>query len=631
MEEGTSTSTTTTSTTPAKKEICCNEVDDDGDGLENGADPDCQVDVELEAGKNSVCWATEVLDYSNNRDYYSGWFKCPEGYIVDYVMVSFLSNDQGETYLPLERGDCLISYNENNQVRRKVCGYEERQEGMNCSSGYIDYKTGKVSPVYICIEETGNPKTNKVRLEFISDSEKTATGVMVGEIYCARQEKKTSEIKFWIEVNETPIEESEITLTNGTEVVFRATLNIADQTIYLERDGEVIATSVGEMSLRQTLDVIGTFNFTAYWPGNETYDGDSKSIIIEVIPPEETKIQCKGKISLSFNGSEFLPESAIEATVGNLTNCDGFVAYIKEESCEGNEVCSCTISAGSCSCEFQAPQQSGSYTYFACIDMDGDEVIEEGEKNSGTIEVVSGEVKCNPNRTDESGVCRAICGASEECSGKEPGTKWCEDGKLSSCNLECEYEEVDCSPYVCDPATQECKVSCSSIDDCLKGFVCDLNEGKCVACSGGKEVGGDSPDNKCEEACGASGVCDELEPGATLGCSFGNPNRRDICNEICEVEEQTCDASCPDYTGSVECSGKLPGSNWCDGNVAKSCDENCVLKQVDCSADDLTCKNGKCVEESEPRGGGGGFKAPILLLDLLKILRDFFRSLIGNF
>jgi len=383
--------TTTTSTIPIEKEICCNEIDDDGDGLENGADPDCQVEVDLKAGNNSVCWATEVLDYGNDRDYSSGWFKCPEGYVVEYVTISFLSKSEEEIYLPLESGDCLISYNEYNQVRKKVCGYKEEQEGMNCSSGYIDYKTGEVSPVYICIQETGNPKTNKVRLRFISNSEKTATGVMATHIYCKKEEeKKVSRIDFCVEVNETCIKEPEITLVNGTEVIFRATLNVSNQMIYLERDGKLIASGVQEISLSQTLGIPGTFNYTAYWPGNENYTGSSKSIMIEVIEKEKKKMEeeiCRGNVSLDFVPSQANVNMTITAQVYGLHDCYNLVAFVKENSCEGPSICECNVSDSGCSCEFNVTE-AGNYTYFACVDIDEDGVYEIGETYSKVLNVL---------------------------------------------------------------------------------------------------------------------------------------------------------------------------------------------------------------------------------------------------
>jgi len=84
----TSTTSSISTTTTVPPENCCNSIDDDLDGFENGYDPDCQNDVDLSPGLNNICWWTEWDDYGNNRNYYSGWYRCPVGYFVDEVMVS---------------------------------------------------------------------------------------------------------------------------------------------------------------------------------------------------------------------------------------------------------------------------------------------------------------------------------------------------------------------------------------------------------------------------------------------------------------------------------------------------------------------------------------------------------------
>jgi hypothetical protein len=47
-------------------------------GSLNGYNTECQVDFNLNRGENHVCWGSEWDDYGNYRDYYSGWFKCPD-------------------------------------------------------------------------------------------------------------------------------------------------------------------------------------------------------------------------------------------------------------------------------------------------------------------------------------------------------------------------------------------------------------------------------------------------------------------------------------------------------------------------------------------------------------------------
>jgi hypothetical protein len=58
-------------------ENCCNGIDDDNDGFEDGYDSSCQQNVSLTSDANSICWGTPWNYYSNNLDFYSGSFVCP--------------------------------------------------------------------------------------------------------------------------------------------------------------------------------------------------------------------------------------------------------------------------------------------------------------------------------------------------------------------------------------------------------------------------------------------------------------------------------------------------------------------------------------------------------------------------
>lgn len=601
----TSTITSTTSTILAERENCCNDIDDDGDGLENGADPDCQQDVELQPGWNEVCWMTEVLNYENDRDYYSGWFKCPEGYVAEYVTVSFYESEDG-IFLPLNEGDCLISYNKFNQTRRKICGYAEEQMNMNCTTGYIDFQTGEVSPVHICILETGNPRSNWVRLRFKSDSSGTATGVMVEGVYCAKEEEETletAELEFWIEKNGEKMNETVIDLPVGTEIALHAVLSIDGQLYLYRNDGNrsvLIAEGFKEISIPELLTVLGTFNYTVYWPGNESISSIQKTIWVRVIE-KEVKVNCTGELTLELNVNETTPGSLVSASIDGLENCEGYTAFLRESSCSGEEVCKCTVSGSGCSCSFLSPSEEGDHTYFACIDMNDNGVFEDNERVSTTLRVTSLST-CNPDGTNTTGLCDVNCNADPECEGRYPNSVTCEGDKKITCNSTCKYIEEDCTPYTC--IDNECKYSCLSDDDCAVGYLCDPDDGKCKLCDmvTHKEVGGDSPNNKCEEVCGASPVCDELPTGTELDtCSFLNPNRKDKCNDVCQVEDSICNASCENYQGSVECSGRSPGS-WCDGDIKKTCDENCMYSEVNCRDSNLYCINGRC-----SLGGGGGW------------------------
>jgi len=168
MVTGNETSTTTIQETNISSlgENCCNGIDDDNDGYEDGYDLDCQKDMNLTAGYNEVCWWTEWDDYGNNRNYTSGWFKCPEGYAAENVNV-YSYMDQYTLSLA-DDNDCLISYNQYDQERARVCGHGDSIK-------------------------TDNPKTGWVKVKFISDSSGVEDGVRIHGINCILSENITNE------------------------------------------------------------------------------------------------------------------------------------------------------------------------------------------------------------------------------------------------------------------------------------------------------------------------------------------------------------------------------------------------------------------------------------------------------
>jgi hypothetical protein len=136
-------------------ENCCNNIDDNGNGMMNGADPTCQVDTNLNSGLNNICWWSDT-PYHNDEDYYSGWFSCPAGYIVDKVNIEQYLADAGSQYL-----DWFHIYN---------------------ASGNEIYKdTGDKGNVTI---DLSSYKANKVIFRFTSDYAAVDQGVKVYQINC---------------------------------------------------------------------------------------------------------------------------------------------------------------------------------------------------------------------------------------------------------------------------------------------------------------------------------------------------------------------------------------------------------------------------------------------------------------
>ncbi len=133
-------------------ENCCNGVDDDGDGFENGYDPKCQKDVLLPGlGVNTVCWWTEWKNYGENSDYYSGVFECPPGSVVDKVSIEQHT---------IKLHDFFYVYDDaGSQLWKDSKGNDKE----------LDLSSHKV---------------NKIKFRFTSDDSSSSWGIKVNSISC---------------------------------------------------------------------------------------------------------------------------------------------------------------------------------------------------------------------------------------------------------------------------------------------------------------------------------------------------------------------------------------------------------------------------------------------------------------
>jgi hypothetical protein len=132
---------------------CCNDIDDDNDGKENGADSDCQIDVNLNSGVNSVCWWTEWAPYSNNSFYTSGWYTCPLNQIVSSIKIEQYT----ENFY-----DSIVFIDVNNTE-------------IYVGTGEIGFKTIDAYAF----------NTNKIKFNFRSDPTETRDGVKILEVVCS--------------------------------------------------------------------------------------------------------------------------------------------------------------------------------------------------------------------------------------------------------------------------------------------------------------------------------------------------------------------------------------------------------------------------------------------------------------
>ena len=153
--------------------------------------------------------------------------------------------------------------------------------------------------------------------------------------------------------------------------------------------------------------------------------------------------QCSGSISLSLSPNPAQPSSTITASTSGLSNCDGKTIYIKDyQGCSsGTTICSCTSGDSGCSCQFTAPSSEGDYTYFACIDKNGDDDFSDsGESDSVVLTV---QVSC----VDE-------CSSGQvqyRCSGNELQKRTCGNYDQDPCLEWSSWQDyINCttnSPY----------------------------------------------------------------------------------------------------------------------------------------------------------------------------------------
>ena len=122
----------------------------------------------------------------------------------------------------------------------------------------------------------------------------------------------------------------------------------------------------------------------------------------------QTPTICEGPISFTLSPNYGFVGDTITASVGNLRGegCMDKRVYIKESDCQGLQYCSClldqvTEGTYGCICTFRAPptpyisgrepSRQGTFTYYACADLDDDSVYSEdsGEQSNTDLLVYS--------------------------------------------------------------------------------------------------------------------------------------------------------------------------------------------------------------------------------------------------
>lgn len=83
---------------------------------------------------------------------------------------------------------------------------------------------------------------------------------------------------------------------------------------------------------------------------------------------------CTGSVTLTLNPQIVESGKYVIPSASGLSSCTGKTVYFKRDSCSGIEVSNCVISSGT-GCggsAFISSGLPGEYTYFACIDKNGD-------------------------------------------------------------------------------------------------------------------------------------------------------------------------------------------------------------------------------------------------------------------
>jgi hypothetical protein len=122
---------------------------------------------------------------------------------------------------------------------------------------------------------------------------------------------------------------------------------------------------------------------------------------------------CSGPVKLTLTPSTISPSGSVTPSASGLSNCDGKKVEFRNNSCTGVKIGECIVSGAGCaSSPLTAPGFIGSYTYFACIDMNGDSDFgDNGEVNSTILTVANVCPRDNPTLTSD--ITSTLRGAGE--------------------------------------------------------------------------------------------------------------------------------------------------------------------------------------------------------------------------
>ncbi len=150
------------------------------------------------------------------------------------------------------------------------------------------------------------------------------------------------------------------------------------------------------------------------------------------VPPPPA---CTGSVALTLTPTSTPPSGSITPTSSGLTACSTQTVFYRQGSCAGATVSSCLSTGTGCQGpNFPAPSIANPYTYFACVDKDGEgDFADAGEQGSAILTVTNSctgplSLVLNPSTTGKLSPVSPFGGNLATCSGKNINFK------LGSCN-----------------------------------------------------------------------------------------------------------------------------------------------------------------------------------------------------
>jgi len=139
----------------------------------------------------------------------------------------------------------------------------------------------------------------------------------------------------------------------------------------------------------QSTDSCSGNTLTEYYPSDNSCPSSSIPCS-NGICSEGRCIACQGQVELNLIPSEVRPSGASYFYASGLSGCNGQTVHFKRDNCNNpTDVQSCIIGSDGHGCVvgFKAPSSSGTYTYFACVDENKDNIYGPDEQASANLKV----------------------------------------------------------------------------------------------------------------------------------------------------------------------------------------------------------------------------------------------------